>query len=816
MSGKIVAIKIIPISKEIETVRKEIEILKECRSPYIVGYHGSYINTKEKDLWLIMEYCNAGSLSEIIKVCKESFTEEQISSLCKSILKGLEYLHDHKKIHRDIKAANILLDHEGHAKLADFGVSAQLMNTYSKKNTKTGTPFWMSPEVLNQSAYNKKTDIWSLGITAIEMAEGEPPYSHIHPIRAMFVIQNNPPQKLTESEKWSLEFNNFVSTCLIINPKKRLSAKELLLHPFIMKFSKGPALISELVANTIDAVERARKQAVYEKHTFENQNQNQDRNEIFNNFEVNSGPISTIIPDCNTYIVKEDVVEEKKPYFMQVMEEINIDYNSENYKNQHFIATSNDKIDGTNLPKHSPSYSNPYEAALAKAKELSKQQAQKEEKMKKCAEKRVINPAPFQSQDYGDKTSFVQKEGELNLINGSIRASQIVIEQPNCVFIESPPQVPQKLRNPQNSLISQFVPPADKNKISFLDSTLELKKKKRKAELMKDLKTEFPQFVGFPKEKVQQQMKRLEIDRQSEIERIMSIYEEKLQKLEKAFQLIQEMENVDKIESDEMERIKNKGEEIEDYEKEERKGEEDSVCSFRKSIESVKSIDSNGNSAHSNVSTLDEHIELHVKDSNYIMKPSLMGALGAYKANLAPPFDPQTSIRSESSNQSTDSVKRVAPSPKSPSHLSSSLLQKPNPLVHSIPQHNHSPKHSHTQNNHLNLINNNTNGKNEYYYYESELNQRNPHQNDNNQTHSNIYDDNNHGNYVPLPKKKNRWKDKRELQRSQLNSDALSDYQDGNIGATLPYAFNNIKISQYNQNDIGILQEKSQYLPTYN
>jgi serine/threonine protein kinase len=104
------------------------------------------------------------------------------------VLKGLEYLHDNKKIHRDVKAGNILLDNRGNAKLADFGVSAQLQHTYDKKGTLTGTPYWMSPEVLSHNDYNKKTDIWSLGITAIEMAEGEPPYSHINHIRAMFVI----------------------------------------------------------------------------------------------------------------------------------------------------------------------------------------------------------------------------------------------------------------------------------------------------------------------------------------------------------------------------------------------------------------------------------------------------------------------------------------------------------------------------------------------------------------------------------------------------------------------------------------------------
>ena len=139
-----------------------------------------------------MEYCNPGSVSDIIKITKRTLNETEIASICQAVLRGLEYLHDTKKIHRDIKAGNILLDHLGNAKLADFGVSAQLINTYSKKNTLTGTPYWMSPEVLSNSEYNKKTDIWSLGITAIEMAEGDPPYAHINYMRAMFVIQKKP------------------------------------------------------------------------------------------------------------------------------------------------------------------------------------------------------------------------------------------------------------------------------------------------------------------------------------------------------------------------------------------------------------------------------------------------------------------------------------------------------------------------------------------------------------------------------------------------------------------------------------------------
>ena len=254
-SGTIVAIKIVQINNEIASLKKEISILKQCRHPNIVGYIGSYI--KKGNLWLIMEYCSAGSVADLIKVTKRTLDEVQIASVCQAVLRGLEYLHENKKIHRDIKAGNILLDHKGIAKLADFGVSAQLANTLSKKDTVIGTPYWMSPEVIARSLYNKKTDIWSLGITGIEMAEGEPPYSHIHPVRAMFVIQKNPARGLTEPHKWSNEFNDFVRKCLTIDPKQRPTAKELLIHSFIRR-ARGPSLLSDLVALSMESLERYR------------------------------------------------------------------------------------------------------------------------------------------------------------------------------------------------------------------------------------------------------------------------------------------------------------------------------------------------------------------------------------------------------------------------------------------------------------------------------------------------------------------------------------------------------------------------------
>jgi len=165
--------------------------MRECKSSYIVSYYGSYL--KDNDLWLVMEYCAAGAINDLIRICSRKLQEMEISAILESIIQGLCYLHSKKKIHRDIKAGNILLDNKGNTKIADFGVSAQLLKTDGYKESKVGSPFWMSPEVISNSRYGSKTDIWSMGITAIELAEGEPPYSHIHPVRAMFAIKNHPP-----------------------------------------------------------------------------------------------------------------------------------------------------------------------------------------------------------------------------------------------------------------------------------------------------------------------------------------------------------------------------------------------------------------------------------------------------------------------------------------------------------------------------------------------------------------------------------------------------------------------------------------------
>ncbi|XP_020350921.1 mitogen-activated protein kinase kinase kinase kinase 3 isoform X9 [Oncorhynchus kisutch] len=236
-TGELAAIKVIKLEpgEDFEVVQQEIIMMKDCKHSNIVAYFGSYL--RRDKLWISMEYCGGGSLQDIYHVTGP-LSESQIAYMSRETLQGLYYLHNKGKMHRDIKGANILLTDNGYVKLADFGVSAQITATLAKRKSFIGTPYWMAPEVAaveRKGGYNQLCDIWAVGITAIELAELQPPMFDLHPMRALFLMtkSNFQPPKLKDKVKWGNNFHHFVKLSLTKNPKKRPTAEKLLQHPFV-------------------------------------------------------------------------------------------------------------------------------------------------------------------------------------------------------------------------------------------------------------------------------------------------------------------------------------------------------------------------------------------------------------------------------------------------------------------------------------------------------------------------------------------------------------------------------------------------------
>uniref|UniRef100_A0A915ENN7 Mitogen-activated protein kinase kinase kinase kinase n=1 Tax=Ditylenchus dipsaci TaxID=166011 RepID=A0A915ENN7_9BILA len=252
--GDLAAVKVVKLEAgdNFTAIQQEILVLMDCRHPNIISYYGSYL--RRDRLWIVMEYCSGGSLQDIYQMTGP-LTELQIAFVCRETLKGLQYLHFRGKVHRDVKGPNILLTHSGDIKLADFGVAAQITATIGKRKSFIGTPYWMAPEVANveqRGGYGVECDVWAVGITAIELAELQPPLFDLHPMQVLYLMtkSNYKVPKLKDKKKWSPTFHEFVKLCLTKNPKKRPSPEKLLnTHPFVVG-----SLSSRLTRELLDRV----------------------------------------------------------------------------------------------------------------------------------------------------------------------------------------------------------------------------------------------------------------------------------------------------------------------------------------------------------------------------------------------------------------------------------------------------------------------------------------------------------------------------------------------------------------------------------
>ncbi|KAM9254303.1 serine/threonine-protein kinase 10 [Dugong dugon] len=265
-TGALAAAKVIETNseEELEDYIVEIEILATCNHPYIVKLLGAYYY--DGKLWIMIEFCPGGAVDAIMLELDRGLTEPQIQVICRQMLEALDFLHGKKIIHRDLKAGNVLMTLEGDIRLADFGVSAKNLKTLQKRDSFIGTPYWMAPEVvmcetMKDTPYDYKADIWSLGITLIEMAQIEPPHHELNPMRVLLKIAKSDPPTLLTPSKWSAEFRDFLKVALDKNPETRPSAAQLLEHPFVSSITSNKALrelVAEAKAEVMEEIEDGR------------------------------------------------------------------------------------------------------------------------------------------------------------------------------------------------------------------------------------------------------------------------------------------------------------------------------------------------------------------------------------------------------------------------------------------------------------------------------------------------------------------------------------------------------------------------------
>ncbi|XP_051035284.1 nik-related protein kinase [Phodopus roborovskii] len=259
-------------SDEEEDLRTELNLLRKYSfHKNIVSFYGAFFKLSppghRHQLWMVMELCAAGSVTDVVRMTKnQSLKEDWIAYICREILEGLVHLHSHQVIHRDIKGQNVLLTHNAEVKLVDFGVSAQVSKTKGRRNSFIGTPYWMAPEVIHcdedpRRSYDYRSDVWSVGITAIEMAEGAPPLCNLQPLEALFVILRESAPTV-KSSGWSHKFLNFMEKCMIKNFLFRPTSGNMLHHPFVQTIKNERHVVESLTSHLTGIIKKRQKKGI--------------------------------------------------------------------------------------------------------------------------------------------------------------------------------------------------------------------------------------------------------------------------------------------------------------------------------------------------------------------------------------------------------------------------------------------------------------------------------------------------------------------------------------------------------------------------
>jgi serine/threonine protein kinase len=255
-SGAAVALKIVELEDEdleIDEIIAEVKIMQKLDHTYVIRYFGSYM-VRDEFLYIAMEFCESGSILDLMRVLKKPLKEASIRIVASQVTKGLQYLHANNFIHRDLKAGNIMTTKAGACKLGDFGVTGEITRETQKRHTVIGSPYWMAPEVIREIGYDTKADLWSLGITIIEMAELEPPNCAVHPMRVIFIIPSRPPPTLTKPGDYSPAMNSFIARCLTKDQEARPDAATLTKDPWVAEWDGNAKPLSASVEQMLEVI----------------------------------------------------------------------------------------------------------------------------------------------------------------------------------------------------------------------------------------------------------------------------------------------------------------------------------------------------------------------------------------------------------------------------------------------------------------------------------------------------------------------------------------------------------------------------------